>query len=497
MANFSKDPLSVLTANAAYVGVLIEQGVPVLDRDLNLRAELPAEVLRRHVRNYLGSGTPTGAADQFKIAAADPETNDFVIQRGADDPGRILVEGVEVEITAPELRYTDQFALHPELEGTPLALEPLDVPPGPRFDCVYIDVWFDEVDSADDPSLYHPDEYEIETSVRLRRNWVVRVHKGSSNLVGLVKQPGHRYLALAYLQRQGATITADMVHDLRVTDLGLPAQAAQITDALAMQKNLHSWLAPRFHARPYGSPSAHVGMRLQIHGANFDLGGVTVEFGTREPEALDLVPDAEPTRAPAKSQPTQSTSHFQLTAVSQQIGVVQQVGVTQIATWQLVEALRAAPLLTAAQLALLKFVPAELTDEPRDDVLIVEVPAVSGYAHVAVTNELGRTICQRSIFVYGPPVWAPPGKQFATYQRRPAYAGGKLALLGANFDLPGTVVEVSGNGTDWGPVTVVDATPLGCVVNAQKWAGEYWYRVKNFAGPDFVQSTDRIKVVKP
>lgn len=502
MTKFSNDPTTLVTTAIAggwpyapFVGVLIEQGVPVLDRDLNLRADLAAEVFRARIREHIGSGTPSGAADQFLFGATTPVSNDFLLT-----PGTLLVDGVEVSFAGAPIKYSDQAALHPELANTPLALAPLTVPVGQRFDCVYVDVWFDEIDSTVDPLLFHADEYEIETSIRLKPKWVVRVREGSDSLVGFTGLLGHRYYALGYIQRNGATITQAMINDRRVVDLGLVSQANQINDALETRKNLHSWLAPHFLAEPYSSPSAHVGMHMQVFGNNLDLGSVRVEFGMMPAQALDVVPDDEPvrslgkqpqTRMPAKGRPI-AQSKFQLSTVTQ-------VVVAAPATsWQILQAALEPPVLTALLATELEFVDAKVVGDPQTDVLTIEVPQEAhGYTFVKVTNELGSAIVHRALFVYGPPVWGPPGQQFATYQHRPAYTNGKLALLGANFNLPGTEVEVSGNGVDWGPATVVDSTPLGCVVTAQGWAGEYWYRVKNFASPDFVQSTDSIKVVKP
>lgn len=474
MANFSKNPNDVLKQNfdANYVGVLIEQGVPVLDRDLNLRIDLPAEVFRSTVEKYIGSGTPTGPATQFMITPIFPVVKDFKI-----NPGTILVHGIEVTLKEPGLLYTEQIPLHPGLLP-PIALADLDPPgqgQGTRIDCVYIDVWFDHIESAQDPELFHPDEYELQTSVRLKPNWVVRV----AHTIDPPPEPdGHHYLVLATIERpeQVQPIAFGKVTDKRVCDLGLSSQAAQITEELAATSNLKSWLAPRFQTKPFSNPSAYVGMNLRVYGVNFDLGPITVEFGVGPADPLDL--------RPSPGGGFLAQSNFEgvvmlgaLTPETESGGLTGLTGLTsRNKTW----------------------VPAEVRLEPTTDELTVIVPpGIYGEVYVAVTNGVGRSIAPRTLPIYGAPVWAPPGAQYKSFGRD-AYVNGKLGLMGSFFDLPGTVVEVAGASSDsWGAAKVVDTSPLGCVVIAPKYPGQYWYRVKNLASPDFVTSTDLVTIKKP
>jgi len=63
MGNFSRDPLQELVDNRGrgYVGLRVEQGVPVLDRDLNLLGELVMSAVRQVFSEHLGDGLPGGA----------------------------------------------------------------------------------------------------------------------------------------------------------------------------------------------------------------------------------------------------------------------------------------------------------------------------------------------------------------------------------------------------------------------------------------------------
>src|SRR5262245_48784414 len=89
MANFSQDPGAVLTANwqKGYVSAYIEQGVPVLDRDLNLIHDLIATMVRSLFTNYIGNGVAANSST-FRIVT-NGAANDFRIE----GPGVFLVNG--------------------------------------------------------------------------------------------------------------------------------------------------------------------------------------------------------------------------------------------------------------------------------------------------------------------------------------------------------------------------------------------------------------------
>ena len=59
MADFSQSPLDLLLTNQqkGYVGIHIEQGVPILDRDLNLLHDLVAATVRAVITRYIGNVT--------------------------------------------------------------------------------------------------------------------------------------------------------------------------------------------------------------------------------------------------------------------------------------------------------------------------------------------------------------------------------------------------------------------------------------------------------
>ena len=84
MSDYSRSPLDLLVANQqkGYVGLHIEQGVPLLDRDLNLLHDLITATVRAVITRYIGNGIPAGA-DGFAIQAlpAPPQNSqDFRIR---------------------------------------------------------------------------------------------------------------------------------------------------------------------------------------------------------------------------------------------------------------------------------------------------------------------------------------------------------------------------------------------------------------------------------
>src|SRR5690242_13914393 len=98
MSDFSKSPLDLLLENQqkGYVGIHIEQGVPILDRDLNLLHDLITATVRSVVSRYIGSGIASGM-DGFQIQAI-PADNDFLIGANTGGSGICLVGGLEVTI---------------------------------------------------------------------------------------------------------------------------------------------------------------------------------------------------------------------------------------------------------------------------------------------------------------------------------------------------------------------------------------------------------------
>lgn len=271
MADYSMSPLNLLVANQqkGYVGLHIEQGVPLLDRDLNLLHDLIAANARSLATRYIGNGIPAGA-DGFAIQALPTGQNsqDFRIAAGTSGPGSYLVGGVEVTIPAA-ITYKAQ-------SGLPALTTPTAAQPNPRVDTVYLDVSFVEVDGSSDPDLTNGADVGMQTSVRLKPVWVVRVAEGA----GLpTPSAGHAFAPLAQLQRVRTqdTIVATMITDLRQSRLTM----ADMERRLALLERL--LVVPAFVELPlpqFLPRSGVMNQAITINGTNLDVGNIQVRFGT-------------------------------------------------------------------------------------------------------------------------------------------------------------------------------------------------------------------------
>ena len=227
MTDFSIDPSKVLADNLAqgYVGLHFQQGVPILDRDLNLLQDLVAAAVRSVLTRYLGSGVPALSggdgvprrSDAFTVTAvsAGGKDNDFVVTAGSAPPGRCLVNGIEVTIDA-DRNYSDQ------------SLPALQAPAsGSRTDVVFLDVFLSTVESG--TVMDNADDVVVQTSVRLKPAWLARVAAGGSVPAA---EPGHGHLILAQIVRTAgqARITPDAITDMRTHCFALPDLRQMLLD---------------------------------------------------------------------------------------------------------------------------------------------------------------------------------------------------------------------------------------------------------------------------
>ncbi len=153
--------------------------------------------------------------------------NDFRIIGGdgtLEGAGRCLVEGWEARINVRTLKYTEQLLYNNDTLATAWNIEALPSlkPPstGERTDLVYLDVWDREVNYQEDSNLVNP-LIGIESCVRLKREWVVRVAEGVTEIKNVSPAAGHRYLAIATIQRQTNEKAITSITDLRVCHLNV------------------------------------------------------------------------------------------------------------------------------------------------------------------------------------------------------------------------------------------------------------------------------------
>lgn len=206
MGNFSRDTFD---PTKQYTGVRLQQGVPLVDADINELQDVRKYALEQFLLWFVGNGVPF-ANDGFIITPV-AASNDFSI--GA---GRCLVQGKEV-VNPVTLNYTGQLLLENDTLAEMWGVDKLPAlkPVAGRTDSVYLDVWEREVDSDEDPDMVNT-LIGIETSVRNKREWVVRVAEG----VAVPAPPaGHEFYPLASFERAATDASIAEIADSRRTGL--------------------------------------------------------------------------------------------------------------------------------------------------------------------------------------------------------------------------------------------------------------------------------------
>jgi len=209
--NFSNAKEDTFEPKKRYVGIRLQQGVPLLDRDWNEFEDIRRyeELMLR--KWYVGNGTPD---DGYKISVVEPPANDFKIAAG-----RCIVDGFEV-VNDKDICYTEQADVKPLSGGTD------------RVDTVYLDVWIEEVTSEEDDVLKNSQDVKVPTCVRHKLEWQVGV--GEEN-----KGKGyHHYYNLAEIKWEDGKIIE--VNDQRTTKLTL----ASVKDELeyVRQATVNKWI---------------------------------------------------------------------------------------------------------------------------------------------------------------------------------------------------------------------------------------------------------------
>jgi len=156
MGDFSRDPDTTLQDAIAknYSRVRFQQGKPLLDRELNLLADLASP--QRFAQNNFGNGVRS-EGDDFLITGLSVPNNDFTITGGS-----CLVNGYEI-VLAGNTTYKNQ----PRNEHV------ANLPGG--VSNVYLRVFRSEVTGAQDALLLNAGDVGSETAVRERVEWEVLV----------------------------------------------------------------------------------------------------------------------------------------------------------------------------------------------------------------------------------------------------------------------------------------------------------------------------------
>jgi hypothetical protein len=210
MGNFSRN-----TFNPAknYIGVRLQQGVPLVDADWN---ELN-DVVRHELYNGLKLALPNGVTSRadLKIFNVPPDFENNIRTFG----GTAIIEGRPIDVGI--IIYSNQLWTNPTraAQDGVAVIPPLTSPTAPRTDIAYLDVWEREVGSVEDSTIVNP-VIGVETCVRLRREFALRVAEGTTTIPQA--PTGHVFLPLALLRRPGGPLLLNShIQDIRSLVYGL------------------------------------------------------------------------------------------------------------------------------------------------------------------------------------------------------------------------------------------------------------------------------------
>lgn len=237
MGNFSRNTFH---AEKNYVGVRLQQGVPLVDADWNEQNDVGRQELYNGLSTAFEDGVGRYSADSTAFAFwvyPSGLTNDFYILGGS-----AIVGGRPVQTPAVFSRYS----LQPWTDATKAAndgvavIAPLTTPAAARDDLAYLDVWEREVGQAEDSEIVNP-LIGVETAVRIKREACVRVAEGTTTLPAA--PAGHQFMPLAVLHRPagGAVIQNAEAEDLRRVIDGGPALHTRTVLPVYQPINLGGW----------------------------------------------------------------------------------------------------------------------------------------------------------------------------------------------------------------------------------------------------------------
>lgn len=204
--DFSNNGVDTFDPLKQYIGIRLQQGVPLLDRDWNELEDIRRYFERSLGADYLGDGSPT--TDGFQVTPpAFNAPNDVVISAG-----RLMAGGLNLWNPA-DLLFSEQGARAPLPISAQASTLTLYVQPGIL-----------RIDQTGDPALANTQDVNIETCLRDKLTWQVSVIPAGNPLPA-----GAVTLAQLSLPANGGQIAATMITDLRRPLLNLGATVNRVT----------------------------------------------------------------------------------------------------------------------------------------------------------------------------------------------------------------------------------------------------------------------------
>lgn len=205
--NFSNGGLDTFDPAKRYIGIRLQQAVPLLDRDWNELEDIRRWSERTLVEGFVGTGA--NGLDSFRIAAPGfPAPKDVVIKAG-----QFSFQGYHL-VNEDDILYSEQG------DGDPLPT----VAPGGKLR-LYLEVHETRIDATIDPDLANTQDVNMETCLRDRLDWAVHAVADPAD-----QPPGTQALA-DVTPGPAPQVTTAMISDLRPLALALDLQTERL-DAL-------------------------------------------------------------------------------------------------------------------------------------------------------------------------------------------------------------------------------------------------------------------------
>lgn len=210
--NFSNGGLDTFDERKGYIGIRLQQGVPLLDRDWNELEDIRRYFERMLREHYVGQGVPD--LDGFAIRAPEfAADNDVMIAAGRCTVAGFDVWNQEVVLYSEQ---GDRDPLPPPLSANPDVLT------------LYLEPMVARIDSASDPDLRNEQDINLETCLRDRLEWAVRAVRQPA-----VPPAGSYVLAEIHRQPGDERIRPEMIVDRRRTLLNLAGAVDRLGSAEA------------------------------------------------------------------------------------------------------------------------------------------------------------------------------------------------------------------------------------------------------------------------
>jgi hypothetical protein len=221
--NFSNGGLDTFDEHKNYLGVRLQQGVPLLDRDWNEMEDIRRHQERLILQEFIGS---SGVADWYSFSIHGNVTAPNELRIGH---GRYLIDG-HLLWNEQDIMFSqqgDRVPLPPTLAGGDELILTL------QYRVV-------RVDATDDPDLANSQDINMETCLRDRIEWSIVAQQFPSGGGQEVLDESYPHGLLVLIKRPPGTthVSTEMIQDFRTVGRNLFGAYWEITDARRRLKNL-------------------------------------------------------------------------------------------------------------------------------------------------------------------------------------------------------------------------------------------------------------------